>query len=57
MEVNAKMETENAFEYNQEKQRRDKALWSHMSEEEIQAVRRKIQRNVKKHFAKEKNED
>ena len=40
----------NALEYNQEKQRRDKKLWSQMSEEKWEAERKRIQRRIRRHF-------
>ena len=44
----------NAFEYNQGKQRRDKKLWSQMSEEEWEAERKRIQKRIRKHFEEPK---
>lgn len=42
-------------EYNEEKRKRDKTLWSNMSEEKWQAERKHIQKIVKKHFEDRKN--
>ena len=41
-----------AKDYNIEKRKRDKGLWSNMNDEEWQKERKRIQRLVKEHFEK-----